>query len=90
MDAMFETFFSRSWPSLYKLIIHILKNNEETILEKDNISDMVLPIRDFRLRSGFDRFLAAFPFLGSFFGATSWRQLVEESQAVAVSSQLHK
>jgi len=84
-DSFFDLFFTHSWPSLYKLIVYVLRKNEKAILEKDNISDMIIPIKGLKPKSGFNGLLASFPFLGSFFGVTSWRKLIEESQLESIN-----
>jgi len=80
VDLVFDEFFKSSWIFLYKLIIHLLRSHERVILEKDNISEMMSPIKDFKPKGFFDKLVSFFPLFNNLTSNSSWIKFVKEAK----------
>jgi len=77
MDTFFEEFFENSWIFFYKFVIHILRKHEEAMLGADNITDMIIPIKE--SKQGF-KFLNDIPLFKMLFSQNKWIELIEGSK----------
>ena len=87
---LLDEFFSESWIYLYKFIIHLLRTHEKTILEKEDISEMLSPIRNFKVKGVFEGFLSAIPFLNSILGSIRWKELIEGANGEVINEKYLK
>lgn len=78
IDTIFDEFFKDSWLFLYKFIIHLLRTHEQIILEKDNISEMISPIKDFKPKGVFDKLLSSLPLFNNIFRNSIWENFIKE------------
>ena len=81
IDSIFTNFFRFSWKFLYKFLIHLLRNHEKAILEKNDMQDILSPIKDFKHKTDSNRLLSFFRFFGSYSKEVSWEKLIKESQS---------
>ena len=77
IDSVFDEFFKDSWLFLYRFVVHLLKIHEKPILENDNISEMMLPIKDFKPKSTFNKLLSNIPLFGKLFRTVSWSDIAK-------------
>jgi len=79
MHMIFDEFFNKSWIFIYKLILHLLKTNEKTILSTDDISAMISPMKDAKPKSMINGILSSFPFFNNILKQASWREVIREA-----------
>lgn len=80
IDVVFDEFFKDSWLFLYRFILHLLRSHERVILEKDNISEMMLPIKDFKPRGFLDKLVSFVPAFSSALRELTWKNFVKEAK----------
>lgn len=80
-ESFFDEFFKDSWLFFYKFIIRILREYEKDILDADNISDMVSPIKDTNLIGGFNKFFSVVPIFNDIFTQSKWIVLINGSKS---------
>ena len=74
----FTEFFKNSWIFFYKFTIHLLRTFETSILETDELSDILLLIKKCKTRKGLNRILSSIPIFNDIFDKSGWLELIEE------------